>query len=98
MGARQNPAVSSPGSIRASQLACLRQGPVCRAVAEVAAVPALPGWVTGLSPGGCPEDHLGSALSDLLRSSDRSSSFRLFIALVCAAAITPPVRCHSGFP
>lgn len=60
--------------------------------AGIASVPALCGWVTGLSLGGCQEEHPGPVFSDLLHSSTCSSGLHLLTVLVCVAAITPLVR------
>lgn len=49
--------------------------------AGIASVPALCGWVTGLSLGGCQEEHLGPVFSDLLHSSTRSSGLHLITPL-----------------
>lgn len=43
--------------------------------AGIASAPALCGWVTGLSLGGCQEEHLGPAFSDLLPWSTRSMAY-----------------------
>lgn len=94
--ALQNSVVSSLESVRISQLAHACRGPTRWAVpfseAGIASVPALCGWVTGLSLGGCQEEHPGPAFSDLLHLSALSSGVHLFTVLVCVAAFAPLVR------
>lgn len=66
------------------------QGEQCPFESGIASVPALCGWVTGLSLGGCQEEHLGPVFSDL-HSSTRFRGLHL-LTVVCVAAITPLVR------
>lgn len=85
-----------PGKCQAFPACPCLPGPhkVSSALSEagIASVPALCGWVTGLSLGGCQEEHLGPVFSDFLHLRTRSSGLYLFTVLVCTAAITPLVR------
>lgn len=101
-GTWQNSAISSPESAGVTPLLASTRVPgaeqrPCRGRSSLG--PRSPpragdGTVTGRLPRGASR----LCLSDLPHSSARSSSFHLFIVLVCVAAITPRARCCNRFP